>query len=143
MRLLSHIRKRFGSIDKHSFYEGKALEKVEWWLSYCSEYPDLAWARLRLFSDGSADAAFEESKVYGFDSREYAVYFLSEDEYILSTRWTSETRRTLAQRRQIFRPRPSTMMPAQSSNISAHISERRDLTTACTRPATRRLSTSC
>ena len=69
-------------MDKHSFYEGKTLAKVEWWLSYCSEYPDLAWARLRVFSDGSADAAFEESKVYGFDSREYASYFLGEDEYM-------------------------------------------------------------
>jgi hypothetical protein len=68
-------------MNKHSFYEGKTLTKVEWWLSYCSEYPDLLWARLRVFSDGSADAAFEELKVYGFDSREYASYFLSEDEY--------------------------------------------------------------
>jgi hypothetical protein len=37
---------------------------------------------LRVFSDGSADAAFEERKVYGFDNREYASYFLGEDEYI-------------------------------------------------------------
>jgi hypothetical protein len=28
-------------MDKRSFYEGKTLAKVEWWLSYCSEYPDL------------------------------------------------------------------------------------------------------
>ena len=69
-------------MDKRSFYEGKTLAQVEWWLSYCSEYPDLAWARLRVFSDGSADAAFEASKVYGFESREYASYFLSEDEYM-------------------------------------------------------------
>lgn len=82
MKFISHIRKFFGSIDKHSFYKGKTIAKVEWWLSNCSEYPDLAWARLRVFSDGTADAAFEESKLYGFDSREYASYFLSEDEYI-------------------------------------------------------------
>ncbi len=74
--------KRVGLMDKRSFYEGKTLAQVEWWLSYCSEYPDLAWARLRVFSDGSADATFEESKVYGFATREYAGYFLSEDEYI-------------------------------------------------------------
>ena len=42
----------------------------------------MAWARLRVFSDGSADAAFDESKVYGFDGREYASYFLGEDEYM-------------------------------------------------------------
>lgn len=70
-------------MDKRSFYKNKTLAKVEWWLSYCSEYPNLYWARLRVFSDGSADAAFEESKVYGFDRREYASYFLSEDEYKL------------------------------------------------------------
>ena len=69
-------------MDKRSFYEGKTLAKVEWWLSYCSEYPDLAWARLRVFSDGSADAAFDESKVYGFDDRRYAGYFLGEDEHM-------------------------------------------------------------
>jgi len=69
-------------MDKHSFYEGKTLTKIEWWLSYCPEYPDLAWARLRIFSDGSADAAFDESKVYGFDDRKYADYFLGEDEYM-------------------------------------------------------------
>jgi hypothetical protein len=69
-------------MDKRSFYEGKTLAKVEWWLSYCSEYPDLAWARLRVFSDGSADAAFDKSKVYGFDDRKYAGYFLGEDEYM-------------------------------------------------------------
>jgi len=68
-------------MDKRLFYEGKTLAKVEWWLSYCSEYPDLAWARLRVFSDSSADAAFEESKVYGFDERKFASYFLGEDEY--------------------------------------------------------------
>lgn len=69
-------------MDKRSFYEDKTLTTVEWWLSYGSEYPDLAWARLRVFSDGSADAAFDESKVYGFDERKYASYFLGEDEYI-------------------------------------------------------------
>ncbi len=82
MKLISKTRKRLRSVDKHSFYEGKTLAQVEWWLSYCSEYPDLAWARLRVFSDGSADAAFDASKVYGFDERRFASYFLSEDEYL-------------------------------------------------------------
>lgn len=69
-------------MDKDLFYKGKTPTEVEWWLSSCSEYPTLAWARLRVFSDGSADAAFEELKVYGFDDRKFASYFLSEDEYI-------------------------------------------------------------
>ena len=82
MKLISKTRKRLRSVDKHSFYEGKTLAQVEWWLSYCSEYPDLAWARLRVFSDGSADAAFDASKVYSFDERRFASFFLSEDEYL-------------------------------------------------------------
>lgn len=69
-------------MDKNSFYKSKTVVEVEWWLSECSEYPDLLWARLRLFSDGSADAAFDESDVYGFDDRRFASSFLSEDEYI-------------------------------------------------------------
>ncbi|MBD2090605.1 hypothetical protein H6F67_12145 [Microcoleus sp. FACHB-1515] len=69
-------------MDKRSFYAGKTVVKVEWWLSNCSPYPDLYWARLRVFSDGSADAAWAESQVYGFDREEYAGYFLSEDEYM-------------------------------------------------------------
>jgi hypothetical protein len=82
MKVMSQLRKRFSAIDKPSFYEGKMLAEVEWWISYCSEYPNLYWARLRVFTDGSADAAFDESKVYGFDDRKYADYFLSEDEYM-------------------------------------------------------------
>ena len=80
MKLISRIRRQFGVIDKHSFYEGKTLNEVEWWISWAA-IPDLYWARLRVFSDGSADAAFDESSVYGFNDRKYAGYFLGEDEY--------------------------------------------------------------
>lgn len=82
MGLISQTLKKFRSTTKRTFYDGKTVVEVEWWVSYCSEYPDLSWARLRVFSDGSADAAFEERKLYGFDSREYAGYFLGEDEYV-------------------------------------------------------------
>jgi hypothetical protein len=34
-----------------------------------------------VFSDGSADAAFDESSTYGFSDRKYARCFLEEDEY--------------------------------------------------------------
>jgi hypothetical protein len=80
MKVISRIRKQFGVVDKHSFYEGKTLKEVEWWISWAA-LPDLYWARLRVFSDGSADAAFDESAVYGFNDRKYAGYFLGEDEY--------------------------------------------------------------
>lgn len=46
------------------------------------DLPALVWARLRIFSDGSADACWENGgKLYGFDDPCYAGYFLSEDEY--------------------------------------------------------------
>jgi hypothetical protein len=80
-KVMSFIRKRFGAIDKHAFYEGKTLVKVEWWISYACKFPDLYWGRLRVFSDGSADAAFDESTTYGFDDRKFAGFFLAEDEY--------------------------------------------------------------
>jgi hypothetical protein len=82
VKFLSLIRKRLGIVDKSSFYEGKALKEVEWWISYVCEFPQLYWGRLRVFSDGSADAFFGESQVYGFANRVSAETFLAEDEYI-------------------------------------------------------------
>jgi hypothetical protein len=76
------IRKHFGIVDKNSFYDGKALTEVEWWISYACEYPQLCWGRLRVFSDGTADACFSESEVYGFADRDSAGNFLAEDEYV-------------------------------------------------------------
>lgn len=70
------------SVTRKEFYKNKAVVKEEWWLSYACEYPNLLWARLRVFADGSADAAFDEDKIYGFDKEESAEFFLSEDEYI-------------------------------------------------------------
>jgi len=80
MKFISRLRRSFGVVDKGSFYHGKTPVEVEWWISWAA-LPDLYWARLRVFSDGSADAAFDESTVYGFNDRKYAEYFLGEDEY--------------------------------------------------------------
>jgi hypothetical protein len=64
------------------FYQNAEIVKVEWWLSWCHEYPDLFWARLRIFSDGKADVLFQDgNKLFGFDNEEYAGYFVSEDEF--------------------------------------------------------------
>jgi hypothetical protein len=73
-------------MNKEAFYLGKRIEKVEWWISSCNEYPHLYWGRLRVFSDGSADAAFDAESIYGFADQKYAAYFLMEDEY-----WRLET----------------------------------------------------
>ncbi len=54
---------------------------MEWWLHDC-DLPALRWARLRVFTDGSADACWEEAgTLFGFDQHEFAAFYLSEDEY--------------------------------------------------------------
>ena len=69
-------------MDKARFYSEKTVSRTEWWLDECA-FPEAVWARLRIFSDGSADACWVQGEMlYGFDSAEYAGYFLSEDEYV-------------------------------------------------------------
>lgn len=54
--------------------------KETWWLMYCS-YPDLHWARLRVYDDGSAQTFHFDLSKYNFLNEEEAVFFLTEDEY--------------------------------------------------------------
>ena len=69
-------------MTKAEFYKDKAVVETQWWLHSC-ELPNLIWGRLRVFSDGTADACFEEGgKLFGFENRRYASYILSEDEYV-------------------------------------------------------------
>lgn len=73
------------------FYRSKSVSAVEWWLHDCDLPRHLTWARLRVFSDGTSDVCWAEgTKRYGFDSQEYAGYFLSEDEYTPFSRWDAE-----------------------------------------------------
>lgn len=68
-------------MDKLSFYTGKEIAHVEWWLHDC-DLPALTWARLRAFDDGTADACWTEgTTLYGFSAPEFAGYFMAEDEY--------------------------------------------------------------
>lgn len=54
--------------------------------------PDLG--RLRIFDDGTADSTFgPREKLYGFESRDYAGYFLSEDEFVCFNRMDAEDER--------------------------------------------------
>jgi hypothetical protein len=69
-------------VDRDAFYHDKTIESTEWWVSDC-DLPQLTWARLRVFHDGTADACWTEGgKLYGFDSSECAGFFLLEDEYV-------------------------------------------------------------
>jgi hypothetical protein len=78
-KMMSLVRP--GVDSKAEFYAGKTVTEVEWWIAYACHYPELYWGRLRVFSDGTADAASDEANVYGFDDRKFAGYFLGEDEY--------------------------------------------------------------
>lgn len=72
----------FHKISKDCFYENNKVEKVEWWLAWCNLYPNLYWARLRIFTDGKVDVLFQdEDKSYGFDNKDSASNFLCEDEF--------------------------------------------------------------
>ncbi len=68
-------------IHREAFYHGKTVVALEWWVDSAA-LPELCWARLRVFSDRTADVCFSpEGTLYGFDARQYAEYFLGEDEY--------------------------------------------------------------
>ena len=76
------------------FYRGKTVAAVEWWL-HDNDFPALTWARLRVFSDGTADACWAEgTTLYGFDSRGYAGLFLAEDEFVQFGGWDAEDERS-------------------------------------------------
>ena len=69
-------------MTKEDFYSGKTTFQTEWLLHGC-DLPKLSWGRLRIFNDGTSDCCFEHlGKLYGFEKRTCAGYFLSEDEYI-------------------------------------------------------------
>ncbi len=80
----------------NKFYSKSKVEKVEWWLSWCHEYPNLFWARLRTFSNGKADVLFQdEYKSYGFDNEKSASNFIAEDEFSKFKNLDSEDRNDL------------------------------------------------
>lgn len=58
--------------NREAFYQEKTIREIEWWVSHCS-LPEVYWARLRVVSDGTADACISPRAVFcGFDAREYA-----------------------------------------------------------------------
>lgn len=69
-------------ISSSQFYRDNKVVKVEWWLSWCHEWPELFWGRIRYFSDGKADVLFQdETKLFGFDDLDSARNYVSEDEF--------------------------------------------------------------
>jgi hypothetical protein len=56
------------------------VTRVGWWLGV-GGLPDLLWARLQVFSDGSAEVLDLDGRVHRFPSEQAARYWLLEDEY--------------------------------------------------------------
>ena len=77
-------------MTKADFYKNKSLIATEWWLN-AESLPDLVWARLRVFSDGTADACFVEGvTLYGFENREHAANLLATDDLSRFSDWGGE-----------------------------------------------------
>lgn len=77
-------------MTKADFYKNKSVIETEWWLNVES-LPDLVWGRLRVFSDGTADACFAEGvTLYGFENREHAANLLATDDLARFSNWGEE-----------------------------------------------------
>jgi hypothetical protein len=58
----------------------KNLIKEQWWLMSC-DFPDLNWARLRVYDDSSAEIFDCDGSTYSFSDEQEARWDLVEDEY--------------------------------------------------------------
>src|SRR5205085_1514710 len=58
----------------------KEVEKVQWWLMYCDR-PNLNWARLQVYDDGSADVFDMDGRTTNFPTEKEARLFLKDDEF--------------------------------------------------------------
>lgn len=77
-------------MTKAEFYKNKSVAETEWWLN-AESLPDLVWARLRVFSDGTADACFAEGvTLYGFENRAHAANLLATDDFSRFSDWGEE-----------------------------------------------------
>lgn len=61
--------------------------QTEWWLMEPS-LPDLNWARLRCYADGTADVFDCDARLSSFTSIEDAILFLEDDEFLRLTSLT-------------------------------------------------------
>ena len=57
------------------------IVREQWWLMDCS-LPDLNWARLRVYSDGSATIFECDGKTFPYSNEEEAIIALTDDEYV-------------------------------------------------------------
>ena len=58
----------------------KEVAQTQWWLMW-GAFPNLNWARLRVFTDGTADVFDMDGRTLEFPNEEEARMSLAEDEY--------------------------------------------------------------
>jgi len=93
------------STSKAQFYDGKAVQKVLWFLHHPDLPQVLNWARLRVFDDGTADSTFcVDGVAYGFENEDYAGYILTEDEYVCLSTFDDEDEKETGIRRADVHP---------------------------------------
>ena len=67
-------------MKKHEFYKDKQIIAIEWWISWCCEYPDLLLARVRIFTDNTVDITFHEvDKLEIFEIETFYFKLLKEE----------------------------------------------------------------
>jgi hypothetical protein len=72
----------------------KKLKEHKWYLMSCS-FPDLNWARLTVYLDGSAEVFDCDGRTTAFASAEEARHWLLEDEFLALENLDDEDEREL------------------------------------------------
>src|SRR5271166_4553243 len=91
---MNHLK----SVTQEDFYRGKTVIREEW---FVNDGDLLAWARLRVFDDGAADA-WEFGQLWGFVNEASARFMIREGHYVHPSRLraTGETPLSEAPREQ-------------------------------------------
>lgn len=72
----------------------RAVVETTWWLEWFATRTDQHWARLQVFSDGSAEVLDIDGHYQRFATREAAKLWLLEDEHSLAERVIEEEQLT-------------------------------------------------
>jgi hypothetical protein len=88
-------------LTKAQFYSAAGVvARVEWLLRNWELPSKLVWARLRSFSNGSADVCYEEGgPLYGYIDATDAENFLRQGEYWRPSSWSAENEQAFGVRR--------------------------------------------
>lgn len=81
----------------------KQIIKEQWWLMYC-DFPNRNWARLRVYSDSSANIFDMDGRTIDFSKEEEAAWYLREDEYTQLDNLDAEDEKELGCSKDMIKP---------------------------------------